>query len=104
MPANTPVDIGQLIYSRPDLHSGRPCLAGTGMTVHAVARRYLQGMSAEDIAEDIPDIPLSHFYAAIAYYLANRERIDAELAEDQALADEMAAKYPHGWTRETNEE
>jgi uncharacterized protein (DUF433 family) len=90
------VDIGDLIVSRPDLHSGRPCLAGTGMTVHAVARRYLQGQRAEDLAADLPDIPLSHIHAAIAYYLANRERIDAELAEDAAEADRLF----EAWQRE----
>jgi uncharacterized protein (DUF433 family) len=51
MAVNAPVDIGTLIYSRPDLHSGRPCLAGTGMTVHVVGAMYLQGMSAEEIRD-----------------------------------------------------
>ena len=93
MALDTPVDIGRLIYSQPDLHGGRPCLAGTGMTVHAIARRYLQGEQAEDIAADLPDIRLSHIYAAVAYYLANRERIDAELAEDQAEAGRLFAAW-----------
>ena len=92
-----PVDIGTLIYSRPDLHDGRPCLAGTGMTVHAVAIRWLRGQSPDEIWDDIPDIPLSHFYAAVAYYLANREQIDADIAADAKLYDELAARYPHGW-------
>lgn len=94
------MDIGTLIYSRPDLHSGKPCLAGTGMTVHAVAARYLSGMSAEEIQDSIPDLDLTLFYAGITYYLANRTRIDAELAEEQALYEELAARYPNGWGRE----
>lgn len=100
MTTSTPVDIGTLIYSDPALHSGRPCLAGTGMTVHAVAARYLRGMSAEEIQDSIPDLDLTLFYAAITYYLANRARIDAELAEDRALGEELAARYPNGWGRE----
>ena len=101
MTTSTPIDIGTLIYSRPDLHSGKPCLAGTGMTVHAVAARYLSGMSAEEIQDQFPDLDLTLFYAAITYYLANRARIDAEMAEEEALANELAARYPNGWRRET---
>ncbi|HLZ70602.1 MAG TPA: DUF433 domain-containing protein [Dehalococcoidia bacterium] len=100
MTTSTPVDIGTLIHSDPELHSGRPCLAGTGMTVHAVAARYKRGMSAEEIQDSIPDLDLTLFYAAITYYLANRARIDAELAADQALGEELAARYPNGWGRE----
>lgn len=97
MTTSTPVDIGTLIHSDPELHSGRPCLAGTGMTVHAVAARYLNGMSAEEIQDQFPDLDITLFYAAITYYLANRARIDAEMAEDRALAEELATRYPHGW-------
>jgi len=100
MTTSTPVDIGALFYSDPERHSGRPCLAGTGMTVHAVAARYSTGMSAEEIQDQFPDLDLSLFYAAITCYLANRARIDAEMAEDRALYDELAARYPNGWGRE----
>ncbi len=96
MAINTPVDLSTLIGARADLHGGRPCLAGTGMTVHAIARRYLQDQRAEELAADLPDISLSHIHAAIAYYLANRERIDAELAEDEAEADRLF----DNWQRE----
>ena len=97
MATKAPIEISSLIESRPDLHDGRPCLAGTGMTVHAIARRHLQGQGAEEMAVDLPDIPLSHIHAAIAYYLANRERIEDEVAEDQAEADRLF----EGWQRES---
>jgi uncharacterized protein (DUF433 family) len=84
MTAQTPVDIGTLIYSRPDLHGGRPCIAGTGMTVQRVAILYQQGLDAEEIQAEYPHIPLSHFYAAIAYYLLDREQMDAQIEEDAA--------------------
>jgi uncharacterized protein (DUF433 family) len=93
----TPVDIGTLIYSRPDLHSGRPCLAGSGMTVHAVVIRYRRGMSAEEIQDQFPHLDISLFYAALTYYFANRAQIDADLDADARLFDELEARYPNGW-------
>jgi uncharacterized protein (DUF433 family) len=98
--ARATVDIGTLIYSDPQFRGGRPCIAGTGRSVHAVAARYLQGQSAEQIAADIPDIPLSHIHAALAYYLANREQVDAELAAEAAEHDRLyeAWKQARGTT------
>ncbi len=101
MRARALVPIGRLIVSRPDIHGGRPCLAGTGMTVHAVAARHLRGMSAQDILEEFPDLDLGRIHAALAYYYANKIQVDADLAAARQLGDELAAKYPHGWTRET---
>ncbi len=84
MATTVPVDIGQFIYSRPDFRDGRPCIAGTGMSVRAVASRYLRGETADEIANDHDDIPRSHIYAALAYYFADREAMDAELDAEQA--------------------
>jgi uncharacterized protein (DUF433 family) len=95
MASSTPTNIGTFIVSDPEFRHGRPCIAGTGMSVHAVAQRYLQGQTAEDIAADIPDIPPSHIYAAVAYYLANRAQIDGELARENDEADRI---YEH-WKR-----
>lgn len=99
MTTTAPVDIGGLIVSDPAFRDGKPCLAGTGMSVQSVANRYNLGMTAEQIQASIPDLDLVLFYAAITYYLANRAQIDAEIAAEQTLYDKLAAKYPHGWRR-----
>lgn len=52
----TAVALGGLLHNRPDLHSGRICLAGTGMTIHAVAVRHAQGMNAEQVREQFPNV------------------------------------------------
>ena len=90
MATTAPVDVGQFIYSRPDFRDGRPCIAGTGMSVRAVAARYRSGMSPDEIADDFPHIPRSHIYAALAYYFADREAMDAELDAEQAEYDRLA--------------
>jgi uncharacterized protein (DUF433 family) len=71
------------------------------MTVHAVAARHLRGMSAQEILDEFPDLDLGRIHAALAYYYANKPRIDAELQEARRLGEELAAEYPNGWTRET---
>ena len=97
MSAESVVDIGALIVTRPDLRGGRPCLAGTGMTVHAVAARHMQWLSADQILDQFPHLDRARIHAALAYYFANRSRIDSDLDADRELGEELAAKYPHGW-------
>ncbi|MHB8574764.1 MAG: DUF433 domain-containing protein [Dehalococcoidia bacterium] len=96
MTTEVAVNIGTLIYSRPDLHDGRPCLAGTGMTVHAVAARHQTGMSAEEIQAQFPDLDISLFYAALACYYANRAQINREMDEDEALYWKLEAESRAG--------
>ena len=102
MSAKALVDIGRLILSDPALHGGRPCLAGTGMTVHAVAARHLRGLGAAEILDEFPHLDLGRIHAALAYYYANKAQIEADLEADRSLGEELASRYPHGWTRETD--
>ncbi|MQA00830.1 MAG: DUF433 domain-containing protein [Dehalococcoidia bacterium] len=93
MATQTPVDIGTLIVSTPGIVGGRPRITGTRLYVHLIGSLYREGMTPEEmLAEYRSDIPLSHYHAAIAYYLANREQIDAEIAEDDEAYDRAAAE------------
>lgn len=94
--------LSRLIVSTPGVYGGRPCLAGTRMPVRAVALRHKQGMRAEEILEQFPHLDLARIYAALAYYYANKSEIEADLESDRRLGEELAAKYPNGWTRETD--
>jgi uncharacterized protein (DUF433 family) len=78
MTATATVDIGTMITSSPEFRGGRPCVAGTGVTVMRIAGWYKLGMNAEEIAENIYLSP-AQVYAALAYYHANRDAIDADL-------------------------
>jgi len=62
------------------------------------------GLSAEEICRQNPDVDPSLFHAALAYYFANRARIEADLERDRAAGEELAARYPGGITRETLDE
>jgi hypothetical protein len=59
------------------------------------------GISAEEICRQNPDLDPSLFYAALAYYLANRVQIDADLEHDRIEGERLAAEYPNGITPAT---
>lgn len=82
-------DIGTLIVRKPEIRGGRPILAGTGVTIHSIALWYKQGMTPERIADQFGHLSLAQVYAALAYYHANREEIEADLAEEDRLAEAL---------------
>ena len=90
--SSTLVDIGSLITTRPDVQSGRPIIAGTATSVRIIAAMYKKGDTADDIAADRDHLSLAQVYAALAYYHANREAVDQDLAEEDALYERLAAQ------------
>ena len=67
--------------------------AGTGTSVRRVVVLYKQGASAEEIVRRISHLSLAQVYAALAYYHANRDEIEAELAEEDAEYWKLAALH-----------
>jgi uncharacterized protein (DUF433 family) len=78
-------DIGTLIVRSPDIRGGRPRLAGSGVTVRRVVAWYRPGLNAEEIAARIGHVAVGQIYAGLAYYHANRDEIEADLATEEAL-------------------
>ena len=89
----TVTDIGELITRSPEIREGRPRIAGTGVTVHRIAGWYKLGLSQEEIAADFGHLSLAQVYAALAYYLLNREEIEAYLASEEADYERIAAQH-----------
>ena len=87
------VDIGSLITQSPEIRGGRPRIAGTGVTVRRIATWYKLGHAPEDIGERIGHLTVAQVYAALAYYHANREEIEADLAAEEAIADELERQH-----------
>ncbi len=90
---NPPTDIGTLIVRSPDIRGGRPRIAGTGVTVRRIVGWYQLGLNPEEIAERIGHITVGQVFAALAYYHANREEIDADMAAEEALTRELERRY-----------
>jgi uncharacterized protein (DUF433 family) len=90
--ATVPVDIGSLIARSPEVKSGRPYITGTGVMVLRIAGWYKLGWSPEETARRV-DLTLAQVYAALAYYHANYEEIEQQIAEEQALYEQGMREY-----------
>jgi uncharacterized protein (DUF433 family) len=79
------VDIGSFIDQREGYKGGRPFIVGTGVTVDRISVLVnIDGLTPEEIA-DAASLTLPQVHAALAFYLANRDEIEAWLdAEDAA--------------------
>jgi len=86
-------DIGSLIVSSPEIRHGRPCIAGTGITVHRIAIGYKLDHTPEEIARRYGHINEAQVHAALAHYHANRDQIEVEIAADEAEADRIEQEY-----------
>jgi uncharacterized protein (DUF433 family) len=88
-------DIGSLISRTPGLHGGRPCIAGTGVTVRRIAVLHNAGEAPEEIAANFGHLSLAHVHAALAYYYANKAEIDADLAAEEREYQALAEQHRH---------
>ena len=96
----TVVDIGTFIVSSSDIRGGRPRIAGTGVTVQRVVNWYKLGLAPEEIADEIAHLGLAQVYAALAYYHANRDEIEAAIASDAQEAATLAGGHSSSGAKE----
>ena len=81
-----------MLVATPDVCGGRIRIDGTRITVHRVATLYKQGQTAEDIAGTYSHLSLGQVYAALAYYHANRAKIESELAAADDFYDQLKSQ------------
>ena len=89
----TTLNIGELITRSPEIRGGRPRIAGTGVAVERIIGWYRLGLSPEEIADRIGHLSLAQVHAALAYYHANREEIEAAMAADEAAGDQAENEH-----------
>ncbi len=85
-------DIGTLIVHTMGICGGRPRIAGTRVSVQRIAAWYKMGLNAEEIVERMGNLTLAQVYAALTYYHANREEIEAYLTAERADYERLAAE------------
>jgi uncharacterized protein (DUF433 family) len=86
-------EIGTLLVRSADVCGGHLRIDGTRITVTQVVVYYKQGYTPEEIADQYPHLTLAQVYTALAYYHANREEIEAELAAEKLEADQLEQAY-----------
>lgn len=89
----TPVDTGTFIVRSPDIRGERPRIAGTGVTVQRIVGWYKLGLAPEDISDEIGHLNLAQVYAALAYYQANKDKIEAAIDAEAQEAAALEAEY-----------
>ncbi len=97
------VDIGSFIDQREGYRGGRPFIVGTGVTIDSIACRHnIDGAGPDELAEDF-NLTMPQVMAALGFYLANRETMDREIAEEEIefnkAADEHRQKHGSVWDR-----
>jgi uncharacterized protein (DUF433 family) len=73
-------------------------IAGSRVSLDSVVYAFLRGEPPEGIVESFPALSLEQVFGAVAFYLANRESIDAYLRDGRAefarMRDESRRKHP----------
>jgi uncharacterized protein (DUF433 family) len=79
------MEISQIIVKTPGTCGGRARIANRRIPVSSIYRWFLSGRSPEDILQKYEGVTLAEIYAAIAYALANRDEVRAEIDEEDRL-------------------
>jgi uncharacterized protein (DUF433 family) len=99
MNAEATVEIGSLITRSAGIKRGSPRVAGTGITVRTIARLHQQGLTPEEIAMRRYHLRLDQVHAALAYYFANRNEMDADIARQDQESLRIEAEVASGVVR-----
>jgi len=74
------------IVSNPKIRRGRPIVAGTTLMVQDVAAHHIyRKYTPAELAEQL-QVSLAQVHAALAYYYAHKDEIDAQLEADLEFA------------------
>lgn len=85
-------DIGSFITCTPGVVGGRPRIDGTRVTIRSIAVCYQQGLMPEEIVQQYERLTIAQVYAALAYYHANREEIEADIAAENTFDDQAPGR------------
>jgi uncharacterized protein (DUF433 family) len=67
-------------------------VGGTRVTLDTIVDAFLDGETAEEIAQQYPSVRLADVYAVIAFYLRRRAEVDRYLHERQRRARTVRAE------------
>ena len=87
------VALDNLLIRSPDVCGGRLRINGTRITVHQIVTLYKSGLSPEEIADQYPHLELAQVYAAVTWYHANRQEMEAALSAEVEETERLEELY-----------
>lgn len=83
------------IEIRPGICGGKPCVAGTRIRVQDIrAWHELQGLSADEIVAQYPQLTLADVHAALTYFHDHRDEILRQIRESENFVENVRAYNP----------
>ncbi|MCC6127074.1 MAG: DUF433 domain-containing protein [Pirellulales bacterium] len=83
------------IECTPNVCGGKPRIAGHRIRVQDIMVWHeLQGLSADEIVAQYPQLSLGDVYAALTYYHDHREEIRQSMKEDEEFVKQLQANTP----------
>ena len=76
-------------YAHGCRHPGGPPGDRRAGAVRRIVGWYKRGLTPEEITTEVPHLSLAQVYAALTYYHANREEIEADIAAEEAEAQHL---------------
>ncbi len=83
---NPDLDLPDLLICTP---RGTWRIAGTRVSLDSVIHSFWEGATPEEICQDFPSLSLAQVYEAIAYYLKQRDKVDAYLQAGRDGAEKL---------------
>ncbi len=71
------MDLTSLIETCPGVRGGKPCVAGTRITVYDMLDYLASGMTSSEIVVDFPELTEQHVRAAIEFAAVRERRLAA---------------------------
>lgn len=87
------LEISLLLTRSPEVRHNRVRIDGTGITVGRIAILSNLGHSPEDIVRKYKHLTLAGVHAALAYYHANRDEVEAEIAADELESSRLESEF-----------
>jgi len=72
-----------------ETRNGGYYVAGTRVSLDTVVYLYRDGAAVEAIQDELPALSLEQIHGAIAFYLANREAVDRNIAEGERELEKL---------------
>jgi uncharacterized protein (DUF433 family) len=85
-PMKPDLDLPNLLTCTPQ---GTWRIAGTRVSLDSVIHSFWEGATPEEICQDFPSLSLAQVYRAIAYYLKQRDNVDAYLQAGRHGAEKL---------------